>query len=187
MDEAKEKKARKEAETRLKESEYRFSLIFHSSPVGIVMTRMPDGMIMDVNSAFAMLHGYTCEEIIGHTSTELVLWEDTEEREGMLKQIHVQGRCKDLEIKARKKNGEIRNLQISAELIEMGGEQFMLGLAFDITDRKHIEKELKVKMNELQRFQNLTVGRELKMIELKKEVNELLKKSGLEEKYKIVE
>ena len=42
-------------------------------------------------------------------------------------------------------------------------------------------------MNDLQRFQNLTVGRELTMIELKKEVNNLLKQNGQEEKYKIVE
>jgi len=42
-------------------------------------------------------------------------------------------------------------------------------------------------MDEMQRFHNLTVDREFAMIELKKEVNELLKKDGLDEKYIIVE
>ena len=58
--------------------------------------------------------------------------------------------------------------------------------AIDITERKQSEQELLEKMEELLRFQNLTVGRELAMIELKKEVNELLKKLGQEEKYVIV-
>lgn len=53
--------------------------------------------------------------------------------------------------------------------------------------RYHAEESLKEKVEELQRFHDLTVGRELTMIELKKEVNELLKQAGKQEKYRIVE
>jgi len=62
----------------------------------------------------------------------------------------------------------------------------MIGTISDITWRKRIEEELNNKLEELMKFQKLTVGRELNMIELKKEVNELLKMSGKEEKYKII-
>jgi hypothetical protein len=62
----------------------------------------------------------------------------------------------------------------------------MIGTISDITWRKRSEEELNNKLEELQRFQKLTVGREINMIELKKEVNELLKMSGKEEKYKII-
>jgi len=55
------------------------------------------------------------------------------------------------------------------------------------SDRRQAEEALLKKMKELQQFQDLTVGRELRMIELKKEVNELLKQAGREAKYKIVE
>ena len=58
--------------------------------------------------------------------------------------------------------------------------------AVDITERKKSEEELHQKIDELLRFHNLTVGRELAMIELKKEVNEMLKNLGQEEKYVIV-
>jgi hypothetical protein len=61
------------------------------------------------------------------------------------------------------------------------------GIIWDITKLKETENSLTTKMEELQRFHNLTVDRELFMIELKKEINELLKKSGLPPKYKIVE
>lgn len=57
----------------------------------------------------------------------------------------------------------------------------------DITERIKGEKALKEKMEEMMRFQKLTVGRELAMIELKKEINKLLDNNGLEEKYKIVQ
>jgi len=53
--------------------------------------------------------------------------------------------------------------------------------------RRKAEEELKERMDELVRFHDLTVGRELRMIELKKEVNDLLRKSGQDEKYTIVE
>ena len=52
--------------------------------------------------------------------------------------------------------------------------------------RKYAEEALIKKMDEMTRFHRLTVGRELAMIELKKEVNELLKESGHKEKYNIV-
>jgi hypothetical protein len=60
-------------------------------------------------------------------------------------------------------------------------------LNHQITVRKLAEEELKTKLDELQRIHNLTVGRETAMIELKKEVNELLRQSGQKEKYVIVE
>ncbi len=61
------------------------------------------------------------------------------------------------------------------------------GFTTDITQQKQSEADLQKKMDELLQFQRLTVGRELKMIELKKEINELLKGSGKDEKYRIVE
>ncbi|MCX6246960.1 MAG: PAS domain S-box protein [Bacteroidetes bacterium] len=60
-------------------------------------------------------------------------------------------------------------------------------LAHDISIRKKAEEELNKKMDELQRFHNLTIGREHKMIELKKEINQLLEKSGQKVKYKVFE
>jgi DNA-binding NtrC family response regulator len=52
---------------------------------------------------------------------------------------------------------------------------------------KAAEKLIKSRINELELFHKLTVGRELFMIDLKKEVNELLRNAGLPEKYRIVE
>jgi len=58
--------------------------------------------------------------------------------------------------------------------------------AQDITERKHMEEELKRKMEELEQFSKLAIGREIKMIQLKEEINELLDQMNQDKKYKIV-
>ena len=55
----------------------------------------------------------------------------------------------------------------------------------DISERKRAESELKKKNKELELFNRLAVGRELKMIELKKEINALLEDQGKEPRYEI--
>ena len=92
--------------------------------------------------------------------------------------------------------------EIAIELIKSGAEDYVLKdrlarLPFAINRaldgakdkkaRRLAEEALEERVNELQRFHDLTVGRELRMIELKKEVNDLLRKSGQEEKYTIVD
>jgi PAS domain S-box-containing protein len=56
----------------------------------------------------------------------------------------------------------------------------------DITERRHMEDELKRNVEELERFNKLAMGRELRMIQLKEEINELLGRLNQDEKYKIV-
>jgi hypothetical protein len=56
----------------------------------------------------------------------------------------------------------------------------------DITERKHLEDEMRRNLEELERFNKLAIGREIKMIQLKEEINELLGQSNQDKKYKIV-
>jgi PAS domain S-box-containing protein len=67
------------------------------------------------------------------------------------------------------------------------GQPYMLaGFTIDVTLRHEWEKKLNQKIEELERFNNLMVEREIKMIELKAEVNELLSRLGEEQRYRIV-
>jgi PAS domain S-box-containing protein len=59
------------------------------------------------------------------------------------------------------------------------------GVAFvlDITGRKQAEEKMQATNDELRRFNKAMVGRELRMVELKNEINELCRRAGLPERY----
>lgn len=64
-------------------------------------------------------------------------------------------------------------LSVGLRTDEMGNVIGYFFAFLDITERKKTEQELKRKIEELEKFQKLTIGRELKMIELKKEIEKL--------------
>ena len=65
----------------------------------------------------------------------------------------------------------------------MKSDRLNVELRKEISNRKRVEKELKKTMKQLERFNKIAVNRELRMIELKKEINELLEKTGTPKKY----
>lgn len=66
-------------------------------------------------------------------------------------------------------------------------KQRTIALEKEVNDRKNAEENMRLNMNELERFQKIAVGREQKMISLKEEVNQLREKLGMDQKYKIIE
>jgi two-component system, NarL family, sensor histidine kinase UhpB len=130
----------KQREAAFPESENRFSLVFRSSPVAMGISHLPDGRFIEVNDAFLQIYGYSREEIIGHNSDELGLWVDLEQRARVVASLREDGQARDLEMKCRRKSGEIGDLLASAEIIELEGEECFLSTFFDITRRKKIEE-----------------------------------------------
>jgi PAS domain S-box-containing protein len=151
---------RKLAEDALRESEERFSRFFRVSPVGTSISCLSDGELVDANDAFLGLSGYTRVEVIGRRSLELGIWANPEDRSKMLKTLEEQGRLQDFETKFRRKSGQIIDVLISAAVIEMAGQQYMLGLTHDITERKRGEEERKKLEEQLFQAQKMeSVGR----------------------------
>ena len=130
---------RKLAEIALRESDERFSRFFRASPVGTCISRLSDGQFVDANDAFLGLLGYTREEVIGKNALELRIWANPQNRANLLKILKEHGRIRDFETQFVKKSGEVIDLIGFAELIEIAGEQYLLSLAYDITERKRGE------------------------------------------------
>ena len=133
----------------LKESEERFSKAFYNSPDIIVITRVSDGLILDVNESVLRVAGYTREELIGHTTIELNLWVDLEDRARYLDALDKAGSLRDMEFRFRLKSGEIRIGQVSGSLIHLGGDLCVLAVVRDITDQKQASEALQAETERL--------------------------------------
>ncbi len=133
----------KRAEESLRLSEDRFSKAFRASPNAISITTFKDGIFLDVNDAFIRDHGYTREEVIGHSSRELQIWVDLEERDRILHTLRERGQAVNEEYRSRTKSGEIRTMLFSAEPINVSGEPCIIAVTTDITERKMAEEKLR--------------------------------------------
>jgi PAS domain S-box-containing protein len=130
------------AEQALRSSEEKFSKAFRASPDAVVITRAGDGRYIDVNRAFEEVTGYSSEEVIGRTSTELGLWADADGRMMMLRLLNQYGHVHNLDVRFRIKSGEIRELLWSAEVVEYRGEACLIAISRDVTEQRRLEKEL---------------------------------------------
>ena len=134
---------RKQAEDRLaaaqkalRVSEERYRTAFQMSLDCINLNRLTDGTYVDCNTAFLDLIGLTREQVIGHTSIELNIWADPEDRRRLVEMVTRQGACRNLEARFRKRNGETIWGLMSASLIELEGTPCILSITRDISDAK---------------------------------------------------
>lgn len=133
---------RKQVEISLKASEALFSTIFQNNPAAIAMTHLKDGRLVNVNNTWQELTGYSSAEAIGNTPLELNLWVNAEQRDRLVEMVRSQGSVRN-EMQLRNKSGEILDLLMSAEPIEIMGQDYLLTMAQDITERNQVEKALR--------------------------------------------
>ncbi len=174
------------SEMALKESEEKLKSIFSVAPTGIGLTK--NRILLEVNPRVCEMTGYNQSELIGRSSEMLYPSKVEFDNVGRekYKLINETG-TGSVETRWKKKNGEIISVILaSTPLVKEDISKGVTFTALDISDRKIAEEALRQKVDELEKFNEVTVGRELKMIELKKEVNELLKRLKEKEKYKIV-
>jgi len=134
---------RKRAETALRESEERFSKAFKSNPAPMVITEIDSGRFIDANQRWLELIGYAEEEIIGKTSKEINIWNDSGEQDRMAKELFTKGRISEYPVTLRTKFGETRFTLSSVEKITINGQEALLSIILDCTERHKTEKALR--------------------------------------------
>ena len=145
-------------------------LYFLPLPICLVS---PMEIILEANTALEKISGYKIEEIIGKPVEDFFAKEEIEK---LLKETREKSFTERKEINIFTKNK--REIMVSASTMLRKSEGEIIGYFlgfFDLTEIKKKEKELQIKVKELEKFHKLAVGRELKMIELKKEIKTLKK------------
>ncbi|MCL5062438.1 MAG: PAS domain-containing protein [Nitrospirae bacterium] len=172
---------KKQAEEQLRyASQYARSLI--EASLDPLVTISPDGKITDVNEATVKVTGVPREELIGSDFSNYFT-EPEKARQGY-QQVFAKGFVSDYPLTIRHQNGKVTDVLYNASVYKdvLGKVLGVFAAARDVTAQKRAEAEIAEqrtkeleRLAELERFQKLTVGRELKMIELKKEVEDLKK------------
>ncbi|HEY4371216.1 MAG TPA: PAS domain S-box protein [Burkholderiales bacterium] len=123
-------------------SEERFAKVFRASPSPIAISRRYTGARVDVNDAWLKVFGYTREEAIGQTMDELSMWVDDAERVRVQALIRESGSLRQVPARMRRKSGEIVELLVSLEPIELDGEPHLVACLDDITERVRAERHI---------------------------------------------
>ncbi len=147
---------RKRASEALQESESRFSAIFHTSPIAISVSRLVDGLMLDVNEAALRIFGLTRNEVIGCTAAELGICADLSQRDELLQRLREQGQLERFELDIRASGG-MRKLEVTGRAIELRGERWLVAMMVDVTERKQLE-QMHLQAQKLESLGTLTAG-----------------------------
>lgn len=175
----------KQAEELLKISNEKFQRIFRSFQDAYFQADM-SGILTLVSPSTVPMYGYQSEEeMVGIPAVNL--YANISDREKVLKELTDKGIVSDYIGQGKRKDGS--NFWVSMNIqftYENGKIMGTVGVVRDISERKQSEEEIKKRVEELERFNKLAVGREMRVIELKQKVNELSIKLGLEPTYNLV-
>ncbi len=133
---------RKKSEQALRSEKDKFSKTFFTSPDGLVINRLDDSVIIELNNGFLGLTGYMRDELLNKKSRSFNLWVDNEKRKESKNKLLTDGSYQDLETELRKKDGGFINVLVSAARIDVDGTACVLYLIKDITKLKEAEKAL---------------------------------------------
>jgi PAS domain S-box-containing protein len=131
------------AQEQLKNANELFVKLFYESPIGIVISRLDTGEIMDCNKAYAELIGYNKSELIGKTAVQLGILPSTERRNTIIGEARTTGTVKDIEVQLKPKDCEPIWVSISMQTILVNNESCLLSAILDMTVHREAEEKIK--------------------------------------------
>ena len=134
---------RKRAEEKLRKSENRFSKAFRQSPLAITISTEGEGLYLDANESFFKMTGYTREDVVGHTASELRFWALPTLRADLLRQLSTGASVVDHRVEFQTSMGETREAELSWEEIDVDGQPCLLSFMRDITETQRLEAQFR--------------------------------------------
>lgn len=138
------------------EAKDHFELIFDTSPDGILISRLDDGIIIDINKGLTDLTGFSRDDLIGSPILDTHFYKYPDDRQTILDEIREKGVCENFEIIFRRKDGSELIAILSARIITLQDVTCILKVARDITDRKRAEQALQQANSKLNLLSSIT-------------------------------
>jgi PAS domain S-box-containing protein len=132
--------AQRQIENALRESEDRFRTIAHTTPIPIMISRLPDGALLYGNSPVHQIFGLT-STVIGSKAPDF--YYDLADRPAFLAAIAQHGSLEHYELRIKQVDGSPRWVAVSAKPVEFHGESALLTAFYDIDRHKAAESVLK--------------------------------------------
>lgn len=123
-------------------AEMKFAAAFASSTDAIHISRLSDGVLVEVNEGFRRLTGHDATDVVGGRPFEMGMWANHADRLRLADSLAVDGYVSGFETAVRHKNGSARTVSISARMIQLAGEPHILAVTRDISDHVRVEQEL---------------------------------------------
>ena len=134
---------RKKAELDLIIANQKFAKLFNGNQTAISISRLSDGLVIDVNQAYLETMGFERDEIIGKTASQFNIWRQSEDRRKMVEELLEQGHIRNKEYSIYNRNGETCHVIASMAQLEIDSEIYIFNSFQDITQRKRAEEDLK--------------------------------------------
>lgn len=126
----------------VKTEKEKYNTTFNSSPYAIMLTRLSDGKIFEVNTGFVLISGYQPAEVIGKTSLEMDLWIRAEDRRVITTALAEGHEVNAVEMQFQAKNGRLITGIVSSKIIIAHGEKCLVTSISDITEMNAIKNQL---------------------------------------------
>jgi PAS domain S-box-containing protein len=131
--------AQNEAIERLRRSEERFAKAFNFSPMNLSITRLSDGLILEVNRAGVAFDGMGVSPLRGKTTLETGAWLTPGHRQAYVEQLRRDGRVMAYESQMRGRDGKPVDVRLWAVLIDIEGEECILSSTVNVSEEKRRE------------------------------------------------
>jgi diguanylate cyclase (GGDEF)-like protein/PAS domain S-box-containing protein len=133
---------RKETVEALKESEERYRMVVEQSAESIWLFDPDTKQVLESNTTFQEMLGYTAEELRRMTNYDFVA-HSREDIDSAVQRVVQERRGFFGERKYRRKDGTVLDVEVSGTVIPYRGREVVCGVARDLTERKRVEEALR--------------------------------------------
>jgi PAS domain S-box-containing protein len=175
----------KDSTKSLEASELRYRRLFESAKDGILILAAETGEVMDANPFLIEMLGYSHAQFVGKKVWELGFFKDIVANEAKFKELQQTEYVRYDNMALEASSGRRHEVEFISNVYWEDNKKIIQCNIRDITEKKKSEAAMREQLEELQRWHDVTLGREGRVLELKEEVNALLVKAGQPPRYPI--